>query len=162
MPTVNQYRVVLPTANDILDLRGIEPGEPAGACWICHIPQEGVRIAAQQRHVPVKSNSKSRLSLFLGCGLMTIVNMHLQVRMRGQSTEPSSLILDRMCADDSNVIRRPHANELMILNFVSLPLLLVAVEPTGAEQPTRSTRAHSAVELPSRTPLETCSPLGND
>ena len=93
---------------------------------------------------------------------MTIVNMYLQIRMRGEPPEPRSMVLDRMCADDSKPIRRPHANELMILNLVSLPLLLVAVEPTGAEQPTRSTRAHSAVELPSRTPLETCSPLGND
>src|SRR5208283_563571 len=94
MPTVNQYRVILPAANNALDLRGIEPGKPTGVCWIRHIPQEGIRIPLQQRHVPVKSNSKSRSRLFLGSGLMAIVNMHLQFRMRGEPPEPRSMVLD--------------------------------------------------------------------
>ena len=93
---------------------------------------------------------------------MAIVNMYLQIRMCGETPEPRGMVLDRMCADDSKVIRRPHANELMILNFVSLPLLLVAVEPTGAEQPTRSTLAHSVVELRSHTHLETRAAQGNE
>jgi hypothetical protein len=112
MPTINQHRVVLPAANDVLDLRGIEPGKPTVACWIRYIPQEGVRIPLQQRHVPVKSNSKSRSSLFLGSGLMAIVNMHLQTRMRSEPPEPRCMVLDRMGADDGEAIGWAHGQPL--------------------------------------------------
>src|SRR5712692_2826763 len=50
MPTVNQYRVVLPAANDAFNLRGIEPGKPAMPGLVRNILQEGMRVSIKQWH----------------------------------------------------------------------------------------------------------------
>src|SRR4029077_19314166 len=59
MPAVDQYSVVPTSANNLPDLRSVEPTKPAAARRIGHITQERVWVPRQQRYVPIEFHSKS-------------------------------------------------------------------------------------------------------
>src|ERR1039457_3133159 len=84
MPTVNQYRVVLPAANDVRDLRSIEPRKSSVPRWVSDISQKGMRIPCKHRDVPIKFDAEAGTRLVFGSCLMTVVDVYIQIGSSGQ------------------------------------------------------------------------------
>src|ERR1700740_2601154 len=76
MPSIHQHCIILAFSKDFSNFGGVEAGKPAVAWWVRYIAQECVRIPFQQRNIPIKGNSKSRPSLFLGCSPVAVIHMH--------------------------------------------------------------------------------------
>lgn len=98
MPTIDQHRIVLTATNDVLNLRRIKPGKSSVPGWIRDIPQKGMGVSGQERHIPIEFDAKASTRLLLGRSLMTVVDMHVQVGLSRQGPKPGRVILDRMSA----------------------------------------------------------------
>src|SRR5512146_687366 len=94
IPAIDQDSVILLLAKNSPNFRCIETCKPAVPRRVRNIFEEGMWVARQEIHVPIKLHAEASAGLFLRRRLVTEVHMHIQIGMRRHSPEPRRMVLD--------------------------------------------------------------------
>src|ERR1019366_8564414 len=105
VPAIGEDGIVFPAADDVLDFGSIEPGKPVMPGRVRNILQEGMRVSREQWHVPLELHAKSGTCLLLGCRMVTVVDMNVQLWASRQLPIPAGVILDGVGGNDGQAGR---------------------------------------------------------